>query len=403
MIPISRHSAALLDDRGELLAEPITASLTLDADWTPRAQAKAMLLAGDSDNLARRRVTLRLRQSFGSDLSCAGITAVWGGGVGAFTRGKVRAARDVTRELTTPYNPFEYTNPLTLGTTLWGGSIAAVTADPGAQLAELTRVMRVPGGSYSPPAAVFVDYVLVPSRIPADARTQAVEVTFNSVDVELHDYRRTTTTVYVSAYTSLRELVVMAAGLTGLTLAPGQDKTIPTGAEWRPGMTIWEFLHPVLESVGWQLYGNEIGTLTLEPETPVDSPMTLHADTNLIEYEPELDQDDAYADGAIVEYLGGENGPVYDVYRPAGSRRILHETRDVAYPGPGAAELLVQRSRTRSATAKTEHLSDYRARPNTNTTVTPNDGGPRSGLITKLEWSYPEATQRTDLRNITHQ
>lgn len=395
MIPISKHTGQILNTQRVPIIDPLEITLGAEETWSPRLRGRVTIHSDDLDALTDS-VIVRLRAAFGSDMSVASLTA-WAGGsvanVTALAGGDVSA---ITAAHTQPLNPFETLQPIAHYTTLYGGDLSAVTAAHGGNVAFLTAVGRQPGGTYLPPDPQHIEARLRVRNISSKSRDGLHDIDLVGEDIALHDYRRMSDTVYVSPHTTLRALTQYVIDVVGGTLATGPDLTITAGAEWAPGQTAWDFLYPVAEANGWSLWADEEGTYRLEPPALNLSPFELDREQNLIEWN--LDEN-PIEDSVVVEYTGG-TVKEYDIYSPAGAARTRIETRETAYPGPGAAEEIALRAATRARTATAVATSLYELRPLDRINCTP-PGSTVTATVSAVEWNYPAATMQITLRDLT--
>lgn len=415
MIPIRTIDATVIERYSEgVLGEPIELTLTMDEAWTPRIQGTMVLdsnvvaaiaAPGGSTLLGKMQgdvVSLRLRTDFGPRFTVADLTAVHGGSVAAVTAAHGGTVASLTEAHTYPWNPGEEIEPLHVATSLYGGSVAAVTAAHGGALAEITKALRVPGGSYLRDPSEELIARLKWRRITPDRKANTVTYQLSGDEIRLHDYRRFETTTWVSTHTSLRGLVrAMLLILEVPALAPGPDITIPAGGEWKPGQTMWDFLHPIMESVGFTLWADLDGRYHLNTDPVTTAPVALHRERNLIDFTTEIDTTRAYAGGAVVEYTDApDDSTKWDVYALPGAKRILHETRPGARQVAGAAEQLVNRSRTRATTGKAVTTQELRLRPLQRVQVL-SGMYPEYGTVQAVTWDYRSAETSVTLRDIS--
>ncbi len=363
-LPIRQVSARLVERITEApIGKPIELSITIDEDWSPRIQgeltAPRKLLdelerPGGSTTLGKWQgdyLTIELEIKYGRGRPVSEYTA-------AMLQGRPQLMA-LIRSKPAPWHPGEPLQPLSYATTLWGGSVAAVTAAVGGSIAKLTAALRQPGGSYDiPPTERRLVRVRRRKETPTDLEG-IVTITLAGEDVRLHDYRHTGTTAFVNLYTSLRQLITDVLGkisavifdVYSVQLLGGADVLIEAGQEWKPAQTAWEFLHPILASVGWQLYADTDGIYRLEPRTSMSAPHGLDADRDLIDFQAIRDRASAYFDAAMIEYTDGDPltpAERWDIYADPGAQRIAHETRPGKRTIAGAAEKLVERSRGRT-------------------------------------------------------
>lgn len=392
MIPLAKHTAHVLTVAGVPVVDPVSVSISMDESWSPRVQGEIVLHRDQADTLPDPLV-VRMRATFGSDMSIAAITAWAGGTVGIITARAGGSVKALTDMHTRPWNPFETTRPLRY----LSGMVRTLTTAYQGDVAKVTEAIRQPGGTHQPPAPQVLEYVLRPRRHRDATGAAITTVQLASLDIELHDYRRTVPVVYTSAHTTLRALVAYVVDQVGGVLNHGADIGITPGATWAPGRTAWEFVQPLLERAGWQLYADEVGAYTLEPRTTTVSPVTLDADANLIAWDQATEP--AY-DSVIIEYTGSDPH-TYDVYAPPGSSRTLHETRDTAQAGSGAAAEIALRAGQRARTATADALSLYALRPLQRVTALLADSATQQGTVESLSWQWPETTMSATLRDLT--
>lgn len=394
MIPLSRHTGQLLNTDRTPIIDPIDISLETDEMWSPRWRGRVTIHADDLAALTDR-VIVRLRSAFGSDLSIAALTEWAGASVSGMTARAGGVVSAITAYLTRPWNPFETISPVSYFTTLYGGDVSTVTAAHGGTVASLTAQSRQPGGAYLPPSPQHVEATLTVRDIRSNTREGTHEIELAGADIALHDYRHMSATTYVSPHTSLRALTQYVLDLVGGTLAPGTDVTIAAGAEWSPGQTAWDFLHPVAEANGWTIWADESATYNLAAATVNASPIELDAETNLTEWTPETAPTD---DAVLVEYTG-ETPVAYDIYAPAGFKRPRIETRETTYPGAGAAQEIALRAATRAKTGVASCTNLYGIRPLDRVTVRP-PSAPLTATVSSVEWNYPAATMSVRVRDL---
>lgn len=415
-IPIREVTAQLVERiYGGYLGTAISVTITQDESWSPRIQGELTApldlldrLYRPGGNVALGRLqldtlTLELITRYGRARTCADYTVAMRDGAAALLA--------FIKSPTIPWHPGEAIQPLSKATELWGGSVAAVTADCGGSIAAITKALRQPGGTHDIPPTEKRRILVHRRKEDPNYIENTVTIQFASEDVKLHDHRNTATAAYVSSYTSLRGLVAdvlsKAYYYTGeyATLLHGGDILIPSGQEWKPAQTAWEFLHPILESVGWQLYANDKGYYVLSARAPVSSPRGLDASRDLIDFAPKQDRAARFYDGAMVEYSDGDPdipADRWDIYVPLGARRIAHETRPGTRRATGAAENLVARSQAQATPGEALATVQISMEPGQRIQIgTPR--GNRYATISATTHTYPAAETRFELRDIPPQ
>ena len=415
-LPIRQATARLLERFTEApIATPINLTLSQDESWSPRVQGELTAPLRLLDELDRPggsvalgkwqadTLTLELTTQYGRGRSCAEYTA-------AMLQGKA-ALLALAYSKPAPWHPGEPISPLSAATAKWGGKVSTVTAAVGGSVTKLTAALRQPGGSYDiPPTERRLVRVRRRKETP-NPLDGTVTITLVSEDVRLHDYRNTDTSTYVNLNTSLRPLVsdVLAKITEGMhdahsvQLAGGADVVIATGQEWKPAQTAWDFLHPILEAVGWQLYTGLDSIYRLEPRGDKPAPYGLDASRDLIDFQRVVDRADQFYDAAMIEYTDApEANPAqrWDIYTYPGAQRIAHETRKGIRTMAGAAEQLVQRSRTRSTPGTAESTVQLGLEPG-HRPAWRTPWRTEHGTITALTHIYPDAETRYTLRDIT--
>lgn len=388
MIPIRQNRVRVVDRIRRLpLGEPVSLTLTMDEEWSPRIQGD--IVVGDDVLAALARpggdlklgqlqadvLALELSTQYRERFALAALTAKVGGSVKrATTRWKGKPGA-VTGEFGRPWNPGERIEPLSSATAKWGGKTKRVTQTfaPRVGVREITRALRVPGGSYLIPPTDTMFVQLRIRKYQPNPETGTTTLTLASEEVRLHDFRRTYPAVWVNPFVYLRDLVawmiaelaVVASFAQVLELAHGKDVRIESGQEWEPGMTAWEFLHPILEAVDWTFYADEVGRYRLEPRTPSAASVQLDPELNLIKTEYVDDRAGDFYDGAVIEYTDADPlnmAQRFDSYAPWATR-IAHETRPGIKTMPGAARAFVERAQTRGKSGSAEALTLLPLRP----------------------------------------
>ena len=416
-LPIRQVSAQVVERlHGGLLGQPISLTITQDESWSPRVQGQLTAPRRLLDEIARPHGSVKLGEMQGDTLNLALVTRY----------GRQRLCRDYTPALLaggfpallalartppTPWHPGEPIQTLAAATARWGASVAAVTAECGGSMAAITKALRQPGGSYDTPATETQTVRVRRRKETPEDLDGIVTITFAGEDVRLHDSLNTATAAYENqGYTSLRGLVedvlqkVYGGGfeLDLPVLARGLDVAIPTGQEWKPAQSAWEFLHPILESVGWQLYADLEGIYQLEPRATTTAPHGLDADRDLIDFQTIRDRADSFYDAAMVEYTDGNPAipsERWDITAYPGARRVLHETRAGKRTTPGAAALLLQRSQARFTPGAARSTVQLDLKPGHRIDArTP--WRTEHATIAALTHTYPEAETRYELRDI---
>ena len=402
---------------GAPIGTPVSLSVKIDESWSPRVQGELTAPTQLLDQIAAPGGDVALGKLQG-DYLVIELATRYGRGrpVSEYTKAKqISRAKlmELIRSKPAPWHPGEPISPLSAATALWGGKVSRVTADVAGSMARLTAALRQPGGAYDvPPTEHMTLRVRRRKETPNDL-DGTVTISFAGEDVRLHDFRHTGTSAYVNYYTTLRALVNDVLGkvtayspdVWSVELGGTQDVPIATGQEWKPAQTAWEFLHPILESVGWQLYADPAGAYWLTPRETVVAPLELDAARDLIDFSIVRDRAEGYYDGAMIEYTDGDDAnPAerWDIHAPLGAQRIAHETRPGKRLIPGAAQNLVERSHGRAtpgtAKATVQLTLDAGQRVAART-----PWGTEYATISALTHTYPDAETALDLRDINNE
>jgi len=177
---------------------------------------------------------------------------------------------------------------------------------------------------------------------------------------------------------------------------------------WDPGIRAWDYLDDFLEAASLRVWADEqrkwylTARQTLAPGnlriTPTNT-MLAHLDS--MAYDPK-----AYFDAVVIEYRWNDADNVAQVaYDYAGntiprSAFTLRHSNTV-YPGPGAAQGLLDRMTGRGRVIDVDAVSRYLATPGQAVTITPPAGFDQNGFLVSVEWKFPEAEMTVKSRNLT--
>lgn len=278
-----------------------------------------------------RTLELRLLQAFGRTFSLEQVTVLAGGG----------RLGDLTAEV--------------------GGSLGAVTTAlstnwNGSRIDPTRRGMRM--------LIVGVDFSEETGTVAISAETREAMLIGD---------------VFVGAYatiaptTSLRLACEWLLRRYGQYLTPGLDDGVivdPAALVWRPGVTAWEWLNPLLQAASLRLWCDERGTWRLTArESATDGTVTLAADTVLtaLTTSVRLDNPDEWADAVVIRYewtdVDGIRHEAIDAAGAQPSRSAIVIDRKAVYPGPGAAAGILARRQGRGRVMSATARSDYAATP----------------------------------------
>lgn len=171
---------------------------------------------------------------------------------------------------------------------------------------------------------------------------------------------------------------------------------------WAPGVSAWDFVHPLVEAAGLRLFCDEYRVWHLvDPSTwTADGTLTLAAADNITDALDTIDRDgDDWYDSVVIKYswLNKYGVPKvrYDAAGPGGKVLLLEYDR--AYPGAGAAAAILARSMAKGRMLDISAISDYLASPAMAFEATLPSTPEQTGVVSKVTWSHPadEMTVKT--------
>jgi hypothetical protein len=177
---------------------------------------------------------------------------------------------------------------------------------------------------------------------------------------------------------------------------------------WPPGHKAWDYLNTMLEPEGLRLWSDEQGTWYLterQSATPGQLRVTptnlMVSHTDSMTYDPNI-----WFDAVVIEYRWVDdlnvNHVAYDYAGATVPRAAYVERRDdTVYPGPGAAQGMLDRIQSRGRVIDVEAVSRYNATPGQSIVIEPPTGFNQTGFIVSVTYSLPEAEMRVTSRNLT--
>lgn len=339
-----------------------TASVTLDESWAPYVQASLSCsipatLTG-LDPFARDRLRFTLTQSFSRSQPVAAMSAAWAG-------------------LTLADLAGDY--PM----------LAAISAQFGAPLNSVVM----------PAVARHFD-LGIRSRT-RDPLTGVMTLTLASDEALAQDKKWNGTTEREPFTRSLIEAVQFGLALIGARAeiqAPDFLVELEATA-WKPGVSVWDWLAPMVQAAGLRLYCNELGRWFLTGPLAPHPEIALSPTTGLISAPETLSRDTDWYDAMIVEYTGG-TVPVYDFAGTPGSSRTGFISLASRYPGPGAAAASLARSRSLGVSMTPVAVSNYLTEPGSPLAIVHPGYPTRSGYVRAVTFTYPDSTMTTTPRDL---
>lgn len=377
MSTVDRHNiTALVVDR-DITLDVIGATISLAEDRAPYAQIElrcANPSAADREAIDLRDddllVDVRLRRDFGSAWSLADLTEAVGGDVSNLTALVDGAALSAITN--TFYQP-------------WNGSLVR---------ASQSRLMRL----------------YITDRQFNDETGEAT-LTAASGEVLLLGDRLAAGTVWNPSSTDLATIVQSVLNRYGVQLQAGPATATVAEADatlWKPGVTAWDYLDPMLEAASLKLWCDETGLWYLTERQPIIAgQVNASALVNLTQYVDRMTFDAAvWNDAVIVEYRWTDefdlNQVAYDYAGEQPARAALHLVRDnTVFPGPGAAAGILNRSQGRGRVLQVGTISNYRHTPGQAAQITPLVGDVQTGFLAAITWTLPEGEADLRTRGLT--
>jgi len=300
----------------------------------------------------------------------------------------------------------------TLGTltSVGGGSVSALTDFGGVSPSSITNRLF---GSWNPralPSQVKTfDLYVTERRLDAKERKLTIRATSDEsllindaliASASLDPESQSIPTIVQGVLD--RYSATLEAGAASGTVSE-QEATL-----WEPGVRAWDYLNDFLEAASLRVWCDErrkwylTTRQTLTPGNLIITPTsTMVSHTDTMAYDPSV-----YFDAVLVEYrwnddtLGAQ--VAYDFAGstvPRSARIVKHS--DTVYPGPGAAQGLLDRMLGRGRVIDVAAVSRYSATPGQAVQIRPPSGFDQNGFLVSVEWRFPEAEMTVISRNIT--
>ena len=372
---VDRHTITATVDPLGITLEVIDASLSLDESRAPYAEMSLtaeFLTAAEIDLFditgQSLRVSGQIRRDFGIVWSLATLTAVGGGSVSTITDFGGVTPSSITNRLFGSWNPRAISSQVR--------TFDLYITERVFDTNERKLTIRA-----SSDESIMINDALI-AATSLDPETQSIPTIVQGV---LNRYGAT----------------LQPGGSTG-TVAE-QPATL-----WDPGVRAWDYLNDFLEAASLRVWSDENRKWYLTPRQTVSdgvlniSPtnaMLSHTDT--MAYNPEL-----FFDAVVVEYRWTDAANVpqvaYDVAGatlPRSVSVLRHD--DTVFPGPGAAQGILDRVTGRGRVIDVDAVSTYTATPGQPVRITPPIGFDQNGFVVSVEWSLPAAEMSVVSRNLT--
>jgi hypothetical protein len=318
-----------------------------------------------------RRGTVRLQQDFGEADTLDTLSRRWAG----------RRLSDLTDH----YD---------------GGTLATITADH-----------YFPWNDFGTVPPTLREFDLTLTGRSLDARDGTIRIDLESDEVLLQDHALVSRYAESPTIATVQDAVDLALAHIGAALDDdASDARVAIddldALAWQPGVSAWDYLAPLLQKAGLRLYCSERRQWRLVPATTnAGDEVEIAATKNLTAGQDEIRRDGDWFDAVVLTYKwqdANENQQIaYDV---AGDRRSIKtyaETRELPYPGPGAAALLLERKQGRGRMQDVEAVARYDVEPGRPILIRLPDTTPQSGYVSSVSWSIPNDTMRVSSRELT--
>jgi hypothetical protein len=374
-VTISAHTISCTIDGNDLDVKK--ADVTLDEGWSPYAQATLTCAIPDPavleslDPRRNLRATLHLQQDFGDSDSLADLSALWGAGT------------------------------LATVTNLYAGKM----------LADITRAHYRPFNDFGVRLPSIVDLDLTFREREADHEAGELRISLASDEALLEGHKLVSRYQEAPATPTVKGAVALALAHIGVGL--DDDATdAPVSVDnadsliWSPGVSGWDYVYPLVQKAGLRLYCDETRRWRLVRATSnSEDLMVLTADQNVTAGRDKISLDDDWYDAVVLTYRWRDPATAttmlaYDVAGDYRARNVFAETREVPYPGPGAADALLSRKQGRGRVLDVAAVSDYFAKPGRALAITLPGTPVQTGYTSSVTWSYPDDEMRVASRGL---
>jgi hypothetical protein len=356
----------------------VDASITLDNTWSPYVQASltvapnealsATSILNRTDPYLNTRVQIYVQESFGSSETLAHLSNIY--------------------------------NSQTL-------------ADISAYWSGLT-LENLTGEWYKPWNGAVIDGVrrffnLKVRTASIDVETQLIRLTLASDESLLGDYAELDTEPYAPNILTASTAASYVLSKIGAYLQAGySDANIDVeGSVWEPGDNAWSYIQSLLDSVQLRLYCDEQRRWYLTNTSTTGTDHTLAYGTDYISLTQDTGLDSDFYSAAVVKYSWTDNAGVqqvrYDSYRNPRYNyvKVLKVELNRRYPGPGAAQAIVNRKDQKTITRRSTIVNDYTYSPGDGLTYDGGDwyppivnnsplfGTTNKGYVSSVTWSLP--------------
>ena len=382
----------------------IDASITMDESWAPYVQASIKVPLSQSilsklDPRTGARIKLYISQKYGVSDKLSSLTATYTGKkisnvTTAWTGKKVS---DLSAWYYVPYNA-SGSNVFATLSSLYGGQKLKdlTTAWGNLYFWELSEMY-----SRSYPSGIFNDFE---RSFDLTIRSRAVSVNDSSITLQLasdeallQDHLLVSDINYSPATTDLRTIIKAVLARIGDSLVTGTTTaTVPSAAiVWPPGQSAWDYLSPLLQAAKLRLYCDERRNWYLVNDTYAkDGLAELFGTETIVEASENISRDDKdWFDAVVIKYswtnTAGTAVTAYDYASQPGFKKAALLEYTTEYPGPGAAQRILNRAIARGTSKDIRAVSNYAAEPSMPCNIFITGYPSESSLIRSVNWTFP--------------
>lgn len=180
----------------------------------------------------------------------------------------------------------------------------------------------------------------------------------------------------------------------------------PESLIWRAGVSAMRFLTPLLQSAGLRLVCDENWDFELRDDTYTAAGAQTYAiGTDIVEVDGSLSREsEDWFDGAVYVYKWRDSTGIdqerLDAFATSmfPTKVVRVELSGVPYPGPGRAEVVVNRAQARGRTLTVTSVSRWTEQIAQAMTVTLDGSPTQTGQISKIDWNLDNDTVQVTAR-----
>lgn len=170
---------------------------------------------------------------------------------------------------------------------------------------------------------------------------------------------------------------------------------LPQMFVWKPGVNAWDFLLPITSAAGMVLWCDELRKWHLKfPESRTLPSLIAVSPANTTRGDDLLSRDDdgSFVTGVVVRYKWRDDDDIdREGYDTAGtSEKVLRIELDQPYPGPGAAQAILNRRQGSGRRQDVTTLVQWQAKPGMTAQITLPGAPDTVGRITSVKFAIPD-------------